>query len=114
MKVIVRDLPYDVREEELRNLFGTAGEVVSVSLPVDHITGQMKGMAIVEMASAAEAEDAVRHLHHQPLHGRRMRVRLAEEHELAETAQPLLVEEEHASRPHPEARPHRPERSPGR
>lgn len=114
MKIIVRDLSYDVREEELRALFGTVGEVISVHLPVDHITGRMKGTAGIEMASRAEAEDAVRLLHHKSLHGRPMRVHLEEEALLAEAEKPFPVTEEHPAPPHLEPKPHRPERSPGR
>lgn len=114
MKVTVRDLSYDVREDELRILFGTVGEVVSVDLPVDHITGRIKGTATIEMATRAEAEDAVRQLHHKLLHGVPMRAHLEEEPLMAEAAQQLPVEEEHPAARHREPMPHRPERSPGR
>lgn len=114
MKVIVRDLSYDVNEKELRKLFGTVGEVVSVNLPVDHTTGRIEGTATIEMNSRAEAEDAVRHLHHKLLHGMPMRIHLEEEPLLAESAEPLLVEEGRRAVPHLEPKPHRPERSPGR
>jgi RNA recognition motif-containing protein len=113
MKVIVGDLPYDATEQELRDLFETQGEVVSVTLPVDHVTGQLKGTAIVEMATGAGAEDAVNHLRHQRFHGRRLRLRLATG-ELADAAEELMVEEQHPPKPHPTTLPHRPERSPGR
>lgn len=114
MKLTVRDLAYDVGEDELRILFGTVGDVVSVDLPVDHITGRLKGTATVEMSSRTEAEEAVRQLHHKLLHGTPIRVHLEEDHLLAEDAQPLLVEEESPPVPQREPMPHRPERSPGR
>jgi RNA recognition motif-containing protein len=114
MKLLIADIAHDTTAKDLADLFGTRGEVISVTLPVDHVTGLLKGTAIVEMATLAEAEDAVKHLHHRQLRGRRLRVRLAEEHEFAELAQPLLIEEEHPTRAHPADLPHRPERSPGR
>jgi RNA recognition motif-containing protein len=113
MKVIVGDLPYDATEQELRELFETQGEVVSVTLPVDHVTGLLKGTATVQMATRAAAEDAVHHLRHRRFHGRRLRVRLAMG-ELADAAEDVAVEEQHPAEPHPTTLPHRPERSPGR
>jgi RNA recognition motif-containing protein len=114
MKVIVGDLPYDATEQELRELFETQGEVVSVTLPVDHVTGRLKGTAIVEMATRAGAQDAVDHLRRQRFHGRRLRVRLAMGRELADAAEEQMVEEQQPPRPHKTTLPHRPERSPGR
>jgi RNA recognition motif-containing protein len=114
MKLLIADIPHDTTARDLAELFGTKGEVISVTLPVDHVTGLLKGTAIVEMATRAEAEDAVKHLHHRSLRGRRLRVRLAEAHEFAEVSQPLLIEEEHPAKPYPAQLPHRPERSPGR
>lgn len=114
MKLHVGNLRYDTTEEDLRELFGTCGEVASVAMPVDSITGKIKGTAIVEMSTAAEADDAIERLHHASLHGQRIRVRLAEDHELAEVAQKLLVRGPEGGHPHGSDRPHRPERSPGR
>lgn len=114
MKLLVGNLRYDTTEHELINLFGTCGDVISVTLPVDPTTDHIKGTAVVEMATAAEAEDAIRQLHHAVLHGRRMRVRLSEEQELAEAAQKLLVQGVAGGHPRTPDLPHRPERSPGR
>lgn len=114
MNLLVGNLRYDTTEHELTELFGTCGEVLSVTLPVDPTTGRIRGTAVVEMGTAAEAGDAVKQLHHAVLHGRRMRVRLAEEHELADVAQKLLVQGVVGGHPRSPDLPHRPERSPGR
>jgi RNA recognition motif-containing protein len=113
MKLFVADLPYDATEEDLRKIFGDYGEVLSVNLPADHVTGTLKGTALVEMATLAEAEQAAERLRRATLHGRRLRVRLALEHELAEMGQPLLAGEP-LPPPHERRQPYRPERSPGR
>jgi RNA recognition motif-containing protein len=113
MKVILRELPYGTTEEELRRLFDPYGDPVSIELPVDHITGQPTGTAIVEMATPAEAEDAVRHLRHQLFRGHRLRMRLAKPSELADEAPLLPIDEERPPETRPEAPPHRPETSPG-
>ena len=113
MKVIVRDLPYGTTEQELRVVFQQHGDVVSIELPVDHITGQRMGTAIVEMATPAQAEDAARHLRHQVFRGRRLRMRLARAAELGVDAPLRLGEEGKPSEPRPKPPPHRPETSPG-
>lgn len=113
MRVMVRDLPYGTTEQDLRGLFEQYGAPLSIELDVDHITGQPKGTAVVEMATPAEAEDAVRHLHHQTFRGRRLRMRLARPSELAEAAPALPVEEGSRPEPRTKATPHRPETSPG-
>jgi len=114
MKLLVGNLRYDTSEHELITLFGACGDVISVALPVDPTTDHIKGNAVVEMGTAAEAEEAMRQLHHAVLHGRRMRVRLAEEHELAEAAQKLPVRGVAGGNPRSPELAHRPERSPGR
>lgn len=113
MKVIVRDLPYSATEQELRGMFQQHGDVVSIELAVDHITGQRTGTAIVEMGTPAAAEDAVRHLRHQVFRGHRLRMRLARAAELGED-EPLRPGEERKRSERPaKAPPHRPETSPG-
>ena len=119
-RIIVENLKYGTTEEALRSLFEEQGEVVSVSFPVDHLTGQPRAVAFVEMASEAEARDAVRHCHRRLLGGRRLRVKPAEEWETAETAETAEIS---STLPYPAPpvtdtgpaqRPQRPERKPGR
>jgi RNA recognition motif-containing protein len=109
-RLLVQHIPYDTTPEDMRALFETQGDVVSVDVPRDHITGQLKGYAVVEMASAAEAEDAVAHLNHYEVAGHRLRVKFAEGSELADAALEVEIE---APAPHehqPELPAHRPER----
>jgi len=58
-RIFVGNLPWTVTEEELQDLFAEAGEVVSVKVVTDRVTGQPKGFAFVEMASDAAAQKAI-------------------------------------------------------
>ena len=113
-RITVGNFPYQTTEDDLRTLFETEGEVLAVTIPFDHITGQLEGFALVDMASEAEARHAVRHLDRALFGRRRLHVKLAEGPLLANMAPPLPVREARPGPTQPPARPHRPERSPGR
>lgn len=57
--VYVSNLPFEVTEEDLRNLFSVSGTVKSIRLLNDPRSGQFRGTAFVQMANAAEAKDAI-------------------------------------------------------
>ena len=59
MQIYVGSLPYEVTEEDLREEFGAFGEVASVNIITDKLSGRPKGFGFVEMASKSEAEAAI-------------------------------------------------------
>ncbi len=59
MRIYVGNLPYDVTEEELQQEFLAYGEVTSVSILTDKLSGRPKGFGFVEMASKSEGEAAI-------------------------------------------------------
>jgi len=59
MRIYVGNLSYEVTEEELQQEFMAYGEVTSVSILTDKISGRPKGFGFVEMASKSEAEAAI-------------------------------------------------------
>ncbi len=59
VKLYVGNLPYTTSEDELRELFAQAGNVVSVAVIRDRDSGRSKGFGFVEMASDAEAQAAI-------------------------------------------------------
>lgn len=73
-KLYVGNLPYQVKESDLEELFGQAGAVASVFVPRDKFTGQGRGFAFVEMATDAEAASAIEKFHEHAFGGRSMRV----------------------------------------
>jgi len=58
-RLYVGNLPYTTTEEELRTLFGQAGQVTSIAIITDRDTGRSKGFGFVEMATAADAQKAL-------------------------------------------------------
>ena len=59
MKIYVGNLPYEVTKEELREEFGTFGEVTSVNIITDKYTGRPRGFGFVEMATVSEGQAAI-------------------------------------------------------
>jgi RNA recognition motif-containing protein len=70
MKIYVGSLSYEITEEDLRQEFMAFGEVTSVSIITDKISGRPKGFAFVEMASKSEAEAAITSLNGKVLNER--------------------------------------------
>jgi RNA recognition motif-containing protein len=73
-KLYVGNLPYQTGEEDLQQLFGTAGAVESVSVMRDMATGRARGFAFVEMATEEDAQNAINQLHNHSLGGRNLTV----------------------------------------
>jgi RNA recognition motif-containing protein len=62
MKLFIGNLPYDISEPELLNLFNEFGEVVNANLVVDRFTGRSRGFAFVEMDSRSSGQQAMESL----------------------------------------------------
>jgi cold-inducible RNA-binding protein len=73
-KLYVGNLPYEVGETDLQELFGRAGSVDSVSVMRDQMTGRARGFAFVEMSSDEEAQKAITELNAFQLGGRNLTV----------------------------------------
>ncbi len=78
-KVFVGNLSYDVTDAELLERFSSVGTVISARVITDRATGKSRGFGIVEFAEEAQAADAIRRLHDQPLKNRNMRVNDADD-----------------------------------
>jgi cold-inducible RNA-binding protein len=73
-KLYVGNLPYEMGETELQELFARAGSVDSVSVMRDQATGRARGFAFVEMSSDEEAQTAIRELNASQVGGRNLTV----------------------------------------
>ena len=65
MKLFIGNLPYDITDSEIKELFNEYGEVVNHNLIKDHFTGRSKGFAFVEMATRGEGHKAMETLNKQ-------------------------------------------------
>lgn len=73
-KLYVGNLPYEVGENELQELFGRAGSVESVNVMRDQATGRARGFAFVEMSTDEEAQKAIQELNASQMGGRSLTV----------------------------------------
>jgi RNA recognition motif-containing protein len=79
-RIYVGNLPFSAREEEVRGLFATYGEVITVVLPTDRETGRPRGFGFVEMANE-DAQKAIDALNGADFGGRALNVNVARERE---------------------------------
>lgn len=74
MNIYVGNLSYQATEDELRDAFAAHGDVKSVNVIVDRMTGQSRGFAFVEMATKEAGEAAIEALNGFELRGRPLRI----------------------------------------
>ena len=76
-KLYVGNMSYLTIEDDLRGLFGQAGNVVSVALIKDRTTGMSKGFAFVEMDSRDNAQKGITMFNGYSIHERQLMVSFA-------------------------------------
>lgn len=76
-KIYVSNLPPQTTEDELKTLFSSAGDVMSVKIVEDRQTGQRRGFAFVEMSTQWEARRAVSMLNRKSFMGKELTVKEA-------------------------------------
>lgn len=72
--IFVGNLSFNTNEDELRQLFGTYGQVDRVSILTDRETGRSRGFGFVEMASNEDGEKAIAALNGSQFGGRTINV----------------------------------------
>ncbi len=78
-KLFVGNLAWKATEDELRQLFEAAGEVLEVKIVLDQYTGKSKGFGFITMANEEAAQAAISQLNDKDYQGRPLRVSLAQE-----------------------------------
>jgi len=73
-KLYVGNLDYATTEHVLNDVFSDAGEVVSVNLITDRMTGRSRGFAFVEMAQASDAQKAIEEFNGKTVGQRQIKV----------------------------------------
>jgi len=72
--IYVGNLSYEATEDDLRQAFSAFGEVSSVSIIMDKMTGRSRGFGFVEMPEKTQAEAAISGLNLQEVRGRAITV----------------------------------------
>jgi RNA recognition motif-containing protein len=73
-KLYVGNLSFNTTENELQDLFSSAGSVQEVILIQDRITGKSKGFGFVTMGSPEEAKTAISQINGKSVGGRALTV----------------------------------------
>jgi RNA recognition motif-containing protein len=77
----VGNLSFRTTDDDLAQLFGQFGQVVSAKVIIDRETNRPRGFGFVEMAQAEEAQKAVEGLDQKDFMGRTLKVNLAKPRE---------------------------------
>ncbi len=76
-KLYVGGLPYSTSEGELEELFASYGQIESVRIITDRMTGRSRGFGFVEMSSEDECQQAIDALNDKDFNGRNLTVNKA-------------------------------------
>lgn len=87
-RLYVGNISFKATEDEVRDLFSQAGEVVSVKLIKDAATGRLRGFGFVEMSTNEEAQKAVTQLNGTMFMDRNIVVNEAKPQERREKGRP--------------------------
>ncbi|MEW8539499.1 MAG: RNA-binding protein [Candidatus Thiodiazotropha endolucinida] len=81
MNIYVGNLPWSVKDDELRQLFTEFGDVSSANVIMDKFSGRSRGFGFVEMPDSLAAENAIKALNEKEVGGRNLRVNEAKPRE---------------------------------
>ena len=74
VNIYVGNLSYEANEDDIRQAFEAHGEVSSVQIIMDKMTGRSRGFGFVEMPDKAKGEAAIAALNLQEIKGRAITV----------------------------------------
>lgn len=81
MSIYVGNLPFEVSQDDLSNVFSDYGTVKRVQLPTDRETGRPRGFGFVEMETEAAETAAIEALDGSEWMGRELKVNKAKPRE---------------------------------
>src|SRR3989344_6411083 len=76
-KLYVGSLSYNTTDDQLKQHFSQAGNVVSATVITDRMSGRSKGFGFVEMGTEEEAQKAIEMFNGKDLDGRNVTVNVA-------------------------------------
>ncbi len=74
VNIYIGNLSFETTEDQLRKAFEAHGEVSSVNIIKDKLTGDSRGFAFVEMSDSGSAKTAIGALDGNELEGRSLKV----------------------------------------
>jgi len=80
-KLYVGNISFNTTNQDLNDMFGEVGTVESANVVEDRETGRSRGFGFVEMASKADAENAIAQLNGKEVDGRDLKVNEAKPRE---------------------------------
>lgn len=81
MSIYVGNLPFEVDQDDVVEVFNEYGKIKRVHLPMDRETGKKRGFAFVEMETPEEETKAIAALDGAQWMGRELKVNQARERE---------------------------------
>ena len=79
MKLLIRNLPRALSENDLKELFEAYGFVQSCDLVTEKDSDKSKGFGFVEMPKVGEAKSAMKNLNGKDVDGNKIRVKKVEQ-----------------------------------
>lgn len=80
-KLYVGNLAFETAQNDLNELFSSAGTVREATLIKDRETGNSRGFGFVVMGNAHEAENAINQFNNREFQGRKLAVNIARDRE---------------------------------
>jgi len=74
MNIYIGNLPFNMGEDNLKEIFEEYGEVGSAKIVMDKFTGRSKGFGFVEMDDEDSAKKAIEELNNAEVGGRNIKV----------------------------------------
>ena len=72
MTLYVGNIPYKVKEDELKAVFQEYGTIVSLKIITDKYTGRSKGFGFIEMENDEQEELAIKECDRREIHERNL------------------------------------------
>ena len=72
MTLYVGNIPYAVKEEDLKEIFQEVGTVTSIKIITDKYTGRSKGFGFIEMENEEQEDAAVNELNRREINERNL------------------------------------------
>jgi RNA recognition motif-containing protein len=79
MKLLIRNLPRTITEEDIIKMLNTFGEVASCTLVLDKETGKSKGFGFAEMPNEHNALKEIKELNGKMIDNKKIRVKDSED-----------------------------------